>query len=276
MVDIYTKEGKLNKENYEEKQKKDDGYDEFFDNYGPDSEFCLRVKKSLSVVLPKKEASEEKVELVRCNSHTTFQYHPDFVPRPKPKKTEVVVSPMKLCRKKCCENANTNIINDYLANTVDCNSCPDSEDEQFLFDDEDSLSEETQPFSPVEETSLNIVRKEMVKTRTTQNPEKLSNEYENILKIDDFINESNNYYNNKRKRKSMFKKHIVKQEEDNFIRMSGGIDLLQSKSARLSDVSKTISRNTVGQQGRNFSLLGILESAANEVNNSKSLRESFN
>ena len=70
--------------------------------------------------------------------------------------------------------------------------------------------------------------------------------------------------------------YIVKQEKDNFIRMSGGIDLLQSKSARLSDVSKTISRNTVGQQGRNFSLLGILESAANEVNNSKSLRESFN
>lgn len=275
MVDIYTKEGKSNQVNYEEEQRKDDGYDEYFDNYGPDSEFGTRVKKSLSVVLPKKESSETKVEIVRCNSHTTFQYHPEFVPHPKPKKAEVFVSPMKLCRKKYCKNANTNIINDYLANTVDCNSCPDSGDEEFLLEDEDSLSEETQPFSPVDEISLNVVRKEMVKTRNTQCPEKLSNEYENILKIDDFINESNNYYNNKPKRKSMFKKHIVKQEENNFIRMSGGIDLLQSKSGRLSDVSKTVSRNTVGQQGRNFSLLGILESAANEVNNSKSLRESL-
>ena len=74
----------------------------------------------------------------------------------------------------------------YLPDSIDCNSCPDSEDEEFVLDDEE-LSEDTQPSSPVDDSSLSTVRKEMVKFKANQ-ISKESNEYENILKIDALIN----------------------------------------------------------------------------------------
>ena len=41
----------------EKEDAKNDGYDQFYENYGPDSDaFTLRAKKSFSVVLPKKDS----------------------------------------------------------------------------------------------------------------------------------------------------------------------------------------------------------------------------
>ena len=53
--------------------------------------------------------------------------------------------------------------------------------------DDEELSEDTQPSSPVDDSSLSTVRKEMVKFKANQ-ISKESNEYENILKIDALIN----------------------------------------------------------------------------------------
>ena len=248
----------------EKEDAKNDGYDQFYENYGPDSDaFTLRAKKSFSVVLPKKDSPHPEPELLRCNSHSSFQYTNALVPKPKPKKNKAVVSPMKLCRKNFCDNANNSIINDYFPDSVDCNSCPDSEDEEFVLDDGHSF-EDTQPFSPIDDSSLSNVRKEMVKFKSSHNVKnvKESNEYENILKIDELINRDEI----KPKRKSIFKKHIVKQEENNFIRLSGGLDLIHSNSVclRNSSTSAMSIHHTIANQMTNYSLLGILESAANE------------
>lgn len=258
-------------ERKDNKEELNDGYEQYFEQYGPDSDsFALRAKKSFSVVLPKKESPHPQ-ELVRANSHSTFQYTNAFVPKLKPKKNKAMVSPMKLCRKNFCDNVNSSIINDYFPDSVDCNSCPDSEDEDFMLDD-DELSEDTQPFSPEEESSLNNVRKEMVKFKINQNKKEL-NEYENIIKIDDIINKDEV----KPKRKSVFKKHIVKQEESNFLRLSGSLDLVHSNSAclRNSALSSLSLRHTSSNQMTNYSLLGILESAANE-HNGFNIRQSLN
>ena len=53
--------------------------------------------------------------------------------------------------------------------------------------DDEELSEDTQPSSPVDDSSLSTVRKEMVKFKANQ-ISKESNEYENILKSDALIN----------------------------------------------------------------------------------------
>ena len=90
--------------------------------------------------------------------------------------TNVNPSPMKLCRKISPNVSNSGI-------EYECMSCPDS-------DNELSYSEETQPFSPIEDDSnaVNELRKEMMKIRTSTQDEKVSNEYESVLKIDDLLN----------------------------------------------------------------------------------------
>ena len=150
----------------------------------------LKLKKSLSVKFcPETHPSRGSEDLeiipdrVRSNSHFSFYCRPEFVPKPKPKPTTVKPSPMKLCRKIICNSTinKPSILNDYHINCLDCLSCPESDSE----DDGSSFSSDTLPFSPPEDSrssKVEILRKEMVKVRTSTLDEKSPNEYECILK----------------------------------------------------------------------------------------------
>lgn len=154
----------------------------------------FRLKKSYSVALkPEHSVNQERP---RSNSHISFNYRPEFVPKPKPKPTNVNPSPMQLCRRITSFSSNSRI-------EFDC-----------ISSDSLSYSEETQPFSPIEDDSseVNDLRKEMKKSK-----------------------------------KSIWKKHIQKQEEKNWLYHSC------DNSGR-----KTMSSHS------NLSILGILESAASE------------
>lgn len=230
----------------------------------------LKLKKSLSVkfcpeTYPSRGSEDLEIipDRVRSNSHFSFYCRPEFVPKPKPKPTTVKPSPMKLCRKIICNSTinKPSILNDYHINCLDCLSCPESDNE----DDGSSFSSETLPFSPPEDSrssKVEILRKEMVKVRTSTLDEKSPNEYECILKIDDLINQEKK----RKKTNSLWKKHIIKQEEKNWLNKScgcgnGGID-----GRNPLKLKKTLSGN--------FSILGILESAANEKVNHIDLRQS--
>ena len=251
----------------------DDGYDDYFDQFGPDSDaFKLRPKKSLSVAIHTEQKKKVPV-LPRSNSH--HDLHPNFVPRPKPKKNEVVVSPLKLYRKNFCKNASNQVISTYFPDGVDCNS----EDEKFSSDgdNEEDNNRETEAFTPEDESKLNSVRKEMVKIKNNQSPKKESNEYESILRIDELINEELNKKkkNPLKKKKSIFKKHITQMKEekefdlendvDDYINLSGNGRMGRKHCSSVR--TKTREPNKDGP--KNFSLLGILESAVNDIHKNK-------
>lgn len=251
----------------------DDGYDDYFDQFGPDSDaFKLRPKKSLSVAIHTEQKKKVPV-LPRSNSH--HDLHPNFVPRPRPKKNEVVVSPLKLYRKNFCKNASNQVISTYFPEGVDCNS----EDEKFSLDgdNEKENNRETEAFTPEDESKLNSVRKEMVKIKNSQSPKKESNEYESILRIDELINEELNKKkkNPLKKKKSIFKKHITQMKEEKEFDLENDVDdyINLSGSGRMgrkhcsSVRTKTREQNKDGP--KNFSLLGILESAVNDIHKNK-------
>ena len=251
----------------------DDGYDDYFDQFGPDSDaFKLRPKKSLSVAIHTEKKKKVPV-LPRSNSH--HDLHPNFVPRPRPKKNEVVVSPLKLYRKNFCKNASNQVISTYFPEGVDCNS----EDEKFSLDgdNEKENNRETEAFTPEDESKLNSVRKEMVKIKNNQSPKKELNEYESILRIDELINEELNKKkkNPLKKKKSIFKKHIAQMKEEKEFDLENDVDdyINLSGSGRMgrkhcsSVRTKTREQNKDGP--KNFSLLGILESAVNDIHKNK-------
>ena len=251
----------------------DDGYDDYFDQFGPDSDaFKLRPKKSLSVAIHTEKKKKVPV-LPRSNSH--HDLHPNFVPRPRPKKNEVVVSPLKLYRKNFCKNASNQVISTYFPEGVDCNS----EDEKFSLDgdNEKENNRETEAFTPEDESKLNSVRKEMVKIKNNQSPKKELNEYESILRIDELINEELNKKkkNPLKKKKSIFKKHIAQMKEEKEFDLENDVDdyINLSGSGRMgrkhcsSVRTKTREQNKDGP--KNFSLLGILESAVNDIHKKK-------
>ena len=249
----------------------DDGYDDYFDQFGPDSDaFKLRPKKSLSVAIHTEQKKKVPV-LPRSNSH--HDLHPNFVPRPRPKKNEVVVSPLKLYRKNFCKNASNQVISTYFPDGVDCNS----EDEKFSLDGDNEKNRETEAFTPEDESKLNSVRKEMVKIKNNQSPKKESNEYESILRIDELINEELNKKkkNPLKKKKSIFKKHITQMKEekefdlendvDDYINLSGNGRMGRKHCSSVR--TKTREPNKDGP--KNFSLLGILESAVNDIHKNR-------
>ena len=85
--------------------------------------------------------------------------------------------------------------------------------------------------------TVNELRKGMIKIRNSSQEEKKSNEYENVLKIDDLLKKE-------KKKKSIWKKHILKLEENNWLYDNSG--------------RKTMIIHS------NLSILGILESAAKD------------
>lgn len=229
----------------------------------------LKIKKSLSgkfcpETYPSKGSEDLEIipDRVRSNSHFSFYCRPEFVPKPRPKPTAVKPSPMKLSRKIFCNSTikKLSILNDYHINSLDCLSCPDNDSE----DDCSSFSIETLPFSPPEDnrsSKVEILRKEMVKVRTSTQDEKSPNEYECILKIDDLINKKK-----RKKANSPWKKHIIKQEEKNWLNKSCECGNGEIDGRGPLKIKKTLSGN--------FSILGILESAANEKVNHIYLRQS--
>ena len=215
-------------------------------------------------------------ERQRSQTHNIFNYKPEFVPKPKPKKTKEKVSPMKLCVKYFRNDINNNkrftneIISEYQNNLIDCLSCPDDDYDSFDLDN-------TSDCTPIEENSFVYeLRKEMkiVRNNFDDNNCKL-NEYENILSVDKIL--LKNEKKKKKNKKFDWKKLIHQQEESNWKFLSCGSNILNNNNQNINfdniNNQRTHSafvtpsfRNKKNMRNSNISILGILESAAKESN----------
>ena len=122
--------------------------------------------------------------------------------------------------------------------------------------------------------NINEFRKEMKNLKSSFDKEELekiqSKEYEEILNMDKIFNKKKY---NKKLRRSIFKKHIQRQEEINFIFSSMGPMSVLNNSIRKRTISlstNNIRTNTISinklprMKNSNISILGVLESAVNE------------
>ena len=219
-------------------------------------DFKNNMKKNINLEIEK----EEEPQLIE----NTKYYFPK-PPKPKPKKTYEEVSPMKLCLKLYDNNnfldKKTNeVLYDYEKNNNDCLSCPDNE-----FSD---LELENTFDSTPKHNFFNEIRKKMkIEKKNIEDNLKI-NEYENILSIDKIFNK-----NKKRKKmKSIWKKHIQTQEENNWLFTYGFLSSLNNNNGiDKRTLSLPLYRTqtegiTTKNRLRNsyISIFGLLESAANE------------
>ena len=189
-------------------------------------------------------------------------------PIPKPKKSYEEVSPMKLCLKSYdnnnfLEKKTNEVLYDYEKDNNDCLSCPD--EEMCDLDEND-----TQDLTP-KQSSKNFIeiRKDMKKEKNKIDENLKNNEYENILSMDKIFNKTKK----RKKMKSIWKKYIQTQEENNWLFTYG---FLSSLNNNLGIDQRTISiplyrTKTEGVVVKNrlrnsyISIFGLLESAANET-----------
>lgn len=230
----------------------------------PPTKQKLKLKKSISVrfqqeTFAKKtnDIKESIPERVRSNSHMSFQCRPEFVPKPRPKPTKVNPSPMKLCKKNFLSRHKSNdmckdvpetdeVLDDSLSLSGDNNS--------LVLDDDDNDNEEKDN----EVTNVAKIRKELNLDEEDNNKKNpcVDDDYDNILNIDALVQAGGK----KKKSRSVWRKHIQKQDEErNWLHNSYCPEEENSLKIR-----KTVS-------GGNFSIIKILESAANEK---KSLHQS--
>ena len=189
-------------------------------------------------------------------------------PIPKPKKSNEEVSPMKLCLKlydnnNFLEKKINEVLYDYEKDNNDCLSCPD-EDMSDL-DDND-----TQDMTPKQSSRLFVeLRKDMKKEKNKIDENLKINEYENILSMDKIFNKTKK----RKKMKSIWKKHIHTQEENNWLFTYGFLSSLNNNSGiDQRTISLPLYRTkTEGIVSKNrlrnsyISIFGLLESAANET-----------
>ena len=212
-------------------------------------------------------------ERQRSQTLFSFNYKPEYVPKPKPKKTNEKVSPMKLCIRTYGNNTNlksgkiTNeVLSEYQNDLIDCLSCPENNDSSFEFDN-------TSDSSPLEENSfLYELRKEMKIYRNNFYDNSIQlNEYENILSIDKIL--LKNQKKKKKNKKFDWKKLIHQQEELNWRFLSYTPLKLKNNNNTINqnvDNIRTYSaftptfRNKKIMKNSSISILGILESAAKE------------
>lgn len=225
----------------------------------------LKLKKSISVrfqqeTFAKKQndIKESIPERIRSNSHMSFQYRPEFVPKPKPKPTKVNPSPMKLCKKNFLSRhkSNGNIIQNLRKDVLEIDEI--SNDSLSLSGDNNSLNL-NEDDSDIEEqsevTNVSKIRKELNLDDEDNIKPQCVDDYDDVLNIDALVQQGGK----KKKSKSVWKKHIQQQDQErNWIHYSY---CPETDSLKL---RKTVS-------GGNLSIIKILESAANEK---KSLHQS--
>ena len=225
----------------------------------------LKLKKSISVrfqqeTFAKKQndIKESIPERIRSNSHMSFQYRPEFVPKPKPKPTKVNPSPMKLCKKNFLSRhkSNGNIIQNLRKDVLEIDEI--SNDSLSLSGDNNSLNldeDDNDIEEQSEVTNVSKIRKELNLDDEDNVKPQCVDDYDDVLNIDALVQQGGK----KKKSKSVWKKHIQQQDQErNWIHNSY---CPETDSLKL---RKTVS-------GGNFSIIKILESAANEK---KSLHQS--
>ena len=171
-------------------------------------------------------------------------------PIPKPKKSYEEVSPMKLCLKSYDNN-------NFLEKKTNEEMC-------------DLDENDTQDLTP-KQSSKNFIeiKKDMKKEKNKIDENLKNNEYENILSMDKIFNKTKK----RKKMKSIWKKYIQTQEENNWLFTYG---FLSSLNNNLGIDQRTISiplyrTKTEGVVVKNrlrnsyISIFGLLESAANET-----------
>lgn len=224
----------------------------------------LKLKKSISVrfqqeTFAKKQndIKESIPERIRSNSHMSFQYRPEFVPKPKPKPTKVNPSPMKLCKKNFLSRhkSNWNVIQNLRKDVLEIDQI--SNDSLSLSGDNNSLKLDEDDNDIEEEvTNVSKIRKELNLDDEDNLKPQCVDDYDDVLNIDALVQQGGK----KKKSKSVWKKHIQQQDQErNWFHNSYCPETENSLKLR-----KTVS-------GGNFSIIKILESAANEK---KSLHQS--
>jgi hypothetical protein len=239
----------------------------------------LEIEKEPSII------NKTEDNRVRSVSQNIYRIKPEYVPKPKPKEINEYIPNFKLCIKTFGKNDFRNdritvdVLNEYEKDIIDSYSCPDIEDNDeynYYFE-----NLETQKDSLIS-TSINIsdIRKSMSNFRKSLD-NRNTNEYENILCLDNILKnkdekKNNNYIN---KETDEFLTRIIKQQiEENKIRRSyqfvGGNFFIQNKiknSCYLGQRNYSMfqKRNLSKKKKNNLSILGIIKSALNEKKNNK-------
>ena len=243
----------------------------------------------------KKKKPNKELEIIPEDSLFKLEDNSNFIPpkisKLKPKKILDPVSPIKLCLKSfgkdySINNKENEIVIDYSKDKNECKSCPDEDNyteieiEEVDFNlnkinnNNNKNNNNNNKNNNLTKININEFRKEMKNLKSSFDKEELekiqSKEYEEILNMDKIFNKKK--YNQKLRR-SIFKKHIQRQEEINFLFSSMGPMSVFNNSIRKRTISlsnnnirtNTISINKLSRmKNSNISILGVLESAVNE------------
>ena len=235
-------------------------------------DFNRSVKTSLNLKIENENNQLEIINEKNIPLNLKSNFNPPKISKLKPKQTFEPVSPMKLNIKFFgFDNSKNKKINEIVYNyTLDKNeakSCNEEETDDYEIEEINFNCSNNKK----NDLKINEIKKEMKNFKNdfieTGNKSK---EYENILNSDSIFNKNKN----QSKRKSIFKKHIQLQEETNSIFSSlgplfsfnvGNNNLKQSAISNQIYRSNTIISNSrIRLRNSNISILGVLESAANE------------
>ena len=236
----------------------------------------------------KKKKPNKELEIIPEDSLFKLEDNSNFIPpkisKLKPKKILDPVSPIKLCLKSfgkdySINNKENEVVIDYSKDKNECKSCPDEDNYTEIEIEEvdfnlNKINNNNNKNNNLTKININEFRKEMKNLKSSFDKEELekiqSKEYEEILNMDKIFNKKK--YNQKLRR-SIFKKHIQRQEEINFLFSSMGPMSVFNNSIRKRTISlsnnnirtNTISINKLSRmKNSNISILGVLESAVNE------------
>ena len=195
------------------------------------------------------------------------KYNPPKISKLKPKQIFEPVSPMKLNIKFYgFDNSKNKQINEIVYNySLNKNEAKSCNDEEINEDEIENF------YGKKNNLKINELKKEMKNILNDfLETDNKSKEYENILNSD-YIFNKNKY---KPKKKSIFKKHIQLQEETNWLFSSmgplvsfnvGNNNLYQRTiSNQIYRSNTTFLNSRIRLRNSNISILGVLESAANE------------
>ena len=243
----------------------------------------------------KKKKLNKELEIIPEDSLFKLEDNSNFIPpkisKLKPKKILDPVSPIKLCLKSfgkdySINNKENEVVIDYSKDKNECKSCPDEDNyteieiEEVDFNlnkinnNNNKNNNNNNKNNNLTKININEFRKEMKNLKSSFDKEELekiqSKEYEEILNMDKIFNKKK--YNQKLRR-SIFKKHIQRQEEINFLFSSMGPMSILNQSIGQRAISLSINNrtNTISSinkfsrmKSSNISILGVLESAVNE------------
>ena len=201
------------------------------------------------------------------------KYNPPKISKLKPKQTFEPVSPMKLNIKFFgFDNSKSKQMNEIVYNyTLDKNEAKTFNEEETDEDENEEINFSNNKKNKKNHLKINELKKEMknIKNDFLETDNK-SKEYENILNSDSIFNKNKNL----QKKKSIFKKHIHLQEETNSLFLSmGPLKSFHVGNNNLNKITVSnqiyrsntlVSNSRIKLRNSNISILGVLESAANE------------